>query len=99
MTSDPLCPLCGRPIPPHARQSEHHLTPKLKGGARGPRVRLHQICHNEIHATLTEAELARDYAEVEALRRHPRLARFIAWVADKDPAFHSRTVGGRRKRR
>ena len=30
--SDPICPLCGRPIPPDVRQSWHHLVPKLKGG-------------------------------------------------------------------
>ena len=96
--SAPLCALCHRPVPPEARQSQHHLTPKLKGGKRGPTVLLHQICHNEIHATLTEAELARDYATPEALRVHPRLARFIAWVAKRPPTFHSKTPGGRRKR-
>ena len=97
--SDPICPLCGRPIPPGVPQSLHHLVPKLKGGKGGPVVRLHQICHNEIHATLTEAELARDYATVEALRAHPRLGRFINWVAKRPPTFHSRTAGkGRRKR-
>ena len=57
--TDPICPLCLRPIPPEAKQSLHHLVPKLKGGKGGPVVRLHQICHNEIHATFTEAELAR----------------------------------------
>ena len=96
---DPICPLCLRPIPPQAKQSDHHLTPKLKGGRRGPTVRLHQICHNEIHATLTEAEIARNYADPEALRAHPRLARFIAWVADKDPAFHARSLKSVRRRR
>ncbi|MEM8761615.1 MAG: HNH endonuclease signature motif containing protein [Pseudomonadota bacterium] len=96
----PTCPLCGRPIPRHARQSLHHLVPKLKGGTHGETVLLHQICHNEIHATLTEVELARDYASIEALRSHPRLARFIRWVAKKDPAFHSRSQKNpRRKRR
>jgi hypothetical protein len=94
----PVCPLCGRPIPPGARQSDHHLVPKLKGGKGGPVVRLHQICHNEIHAALTEAEIARDYASVEALRAHPRIARFVRWVADKDPAFHSRSYGNARRR-
>ena len=96
----PICPLCGRPIPPEARQSLHHLVPKLKGGRHGPTVRLHQICHNEIHATLSEAELARDYPTIDALRAHPRLARFVAWVADKPPTFHSRSAGtGRRRKR
>ena len=42
--SDPVCPLCGRPIPPGAPQSDHHLVPRLKGGGRGAVVRLHQIC-------------------------------------------------------
>lgn len=95
---DVICPLCGRPIPAHAKQSLHHLTPKLKGGKGGPVVRLHQICHNEIHAALGEAELARDYNTIEALRGHPRLAKFIAWVARRPPEFHSRTPGRRRKR-
>jgi hypothetical protein len=94
----PDCPLCGRPIPPDAKQSVHHLIPKLKGGKGGPTVLLHQICHNEIHASLTEAELAQAYHTLQTLRTHPRLAKFIAWVAKKPPAFHSKTTGGRRKR-
>lgn len=96
---DPICPLCARPIPKSAKQSLHHLVPVLKGGRHGPTALVHQICHNEIHAALTEAELARSYASFEALRAHPKLARFIDWVADKPPSFHSRSVGNHRKRR
>lgn len=95
---DPVCPLCGRPIPPDVRQSLHHLIPKLRGGKGGPTVLLHQICHNEIHATLTETELARDFNTVESLRAHPHLAKFIAWVARRPPGFQSRKLGARRKR-
>jgi hypothetical protein len=72
--------------------------PKLKGGKGGAAVLLHQICHNEIHATLTEAERARDFSTIPALRAHPRLAKFIAWVAKRPPDFHSKTPGRRRKR-
>ena len=89
---DPICALCGRPIPPEARQSLHHLVPRLRGGKGGPTVLLHQICHNEVHATLSETELARDYASPEALRAHPRLARFVRWLRNKPPTFHSRTA-------
>lgn len=97
-TSTPICPLCDRPIPPEAPQSRHHLVPRLKGGKRGETVLLHHICHKEIHATLTEAEIARDYANVDALRRHPRLAAFILWIAKRPPEFLSRSKGNRRGR-
>ncbi len=96
--TDPTCPLCGRPIPPDAPQSLHHLIPKLKGGKGGPTVLLHHICHREIHATLSEAELARSYNTIEALRTHPRLTKFIAWVSKRPPGFQSKIPGKRRVR-
>lgn len=94
----PVCPLCRRPIPPDAPQSLHHLVPRLRGGKGGEVVRLHHICHKEIHATLSEAELARSYNTVEALRAHPRLARFIAWVGKRPAAFTSKVPARRRRR-
>lgn len=99
MTTDPICPLCERPIPPEAKQSLHHLVPKLRGGKGGETVRLHQICHNEIHATLSETELARNFNTIAALKGHPRLATFIAWVRKRPPTFHAKTPGKRRQRR
>jgi hypothetical protein len=98
MATDPICPLCGRPIPADVPASRHHLVPRLKGGKGGETVLLHHICHKEIHATLTEAELARGYATIDALRGHPRIAAFIAWVARRPPGFTSRATGPRRRR-
>ena len=95
----PTCPLCLRPIPPGVPQSLHHLIPRLRGGKGGPVVLMHHICHKEIHATLTEAELARSYNTTEALRAHPRLAKFAAWVAKRPPDFLSRVPGGKLRRR
>jgi hypothetical protein len=94
----PICALCGREVPPGVPQSWHHLVPKLKGGKGGAVVLLHHICHKEIHATLSEAELARAYNTPEALRAHPRLAKFAAWVAKRPPDFSSRVPGRRRRR-
>lgn len=87
----PICIVCGRPIPPEAPQSLHHLVPRVRGGTDGATVQLHQICHNEIHAALTGTELARGYATPEALRSHPRPVRFVRWLRDKPPTFHARS--------
>ena len=89
------CALCNRPIPPGARSSLHHLTPKLKGGARLGTVRLHQICHSAIHARYTEAEIARHLADPASLRADPELARFVAWVRTKPDDFHAPTRAAR----
>ena len=96
-TDPPTCPLCLRPIPPDVPQSLHHLVPRLKGGARGPVVLLHHICHKEIHARFTEAELARLFPTIEAIRADGRMAPFLTWVARRPPGFLSRTPGPRRR--
>jgi 5-methylcytosine-specific restriction enzyme A len=86
-----VCALCCRPIPATAKSSRHHLTPKLKGGARLPTVHLHQICHSAIHARFSEAELARRLSDVESLRAEPEIAAFIEWVRTKPDDFHAPT--------
>ncbi len=83
-----VCPLCDRPIPAALRDA-HHLVPKSRGGVQT--TFLHRICHRQLHALLTETELARQYATVEALRAHPELARFLAWVRHKPDDFDERT--------
>lgn len=95
---DETCALCGRVIPPGARASRHHLVPKLKGGAKGGTVRLHQVCHSAIHARYSEAELARRLCDVSSLRAEPEIARFLEWVATKPPDFHAPTRMSARRR-
>ncbi|MDX1580706.1 MAG: HNH endonuclease [Alphaproteobacteria bacterium] len=86
------CALCGRPF---GRQKQrHHLIPRLKGGKET--VDLHPICHRKIHSLFTEAELARHYSTIEALQAHPEIAKFINWVKNRPPDFHSKTI--RKKR-
>lgn len=97
-STDPICPLCLRPVPPGVPQSLHHLIPKLKGGKGGPVVLLHHLCHKEVHARFSETELARRFNTVEALRQSERLQPFLEWVAKRPPEFLSRVPGGTRRR-
>jgi hypothetical protein len=77
ITSEVICPLCDRPIPP-SQQDKHHLVPRLKGG-KETQV-LHRICHRQIHALFSEAELAQHYATAKALLTHPEIQKFVVWV-------------------
>ena len=67
--------------------------PRLRDGKGGETALPDQICHNEIQAAPSETALARDHTSIDALRAHPRLARFIAWVQGRPPEFLSRTPG------
>jgi hypothetical protein len=75
-----VCQLCMRSIPKNQRDA-HHLVPKSRGGVET--IILHRLCHRQIHALLTENQLARNYSTIEALRSHPEIAKFIEWIGNK----------------
>lgn len=79
-----VCPLCEREIPASQRD-EHHLVPKSKGGKVTQHV--HRICHRQIHALFSEAELEKRYSTVESLLTHPEMRKFVDWVKKKPPEF------------
>ncbi|AKJ28372.1 HNH endonuclease [Caldimonas brevitalea] len=81
---------------PGPSADEHHLVPKSEGGR--DKTLVHRVCHRKIHATFSEKELAREYASWEALRGHPEIASFIAWVRKKPPEFYDRSVRPNRRR-
>ena len=85
--SETTCFLCTRLL---GRKVEwHHPVPKSRGGR--VTVPVHPICHRAIHAALPNKDLERSFSGAEALRAHPELAKFVAWVANKDPNFHAPT--------
>ena len=45
-------------------------------------------CHRHVHRSLSNSDLERDYASVEALKTHPDIRRFTEWVKGKP---HGRT--------
>ena len=89
------CPLCERVIPA-SQEDEHHLVPRLKGG-KETRT-LHRICHRQVHALFTEAELARQYNTAEALLEHPEVRKFVAWVRKQPDDFYASPKMSNRKR-
>lgn len=90
------CPLCGRPLGTE-NIDRHHLIPKTFKGKE--QFELHKICHRKIHSVLTERELLHHYHTWEALRSHPDIKAFIAWVARKPPGFYARTATSSNKKR
>jgi hypothetical protein len=81
------CALCARLL---GRRIEwHHRVPKSQGGSET--VPVHPICHRIIHACVSNRDLAGAYADLDALRQHEDIARFIRWIADKPPNFHAPT--------
>ena len=91
-----ICPICERLIP-SSQKDAHHLVPKSKGG-RATQF-LHRICHRQIHALLSENELAKHFNTAEALRAHPEMQKFIAWIKTKPDHFAERVAKSSRLKR
>ena len=70
----------------------HHLLPKSKGGGADVRVPLCKPCHKQIHATFGNADLAKVYASVDALRSAEALGPFLKWVRKQKPGRSFRTA-------
>ncbi len=89
---EPQCELCER----HVRfVTRHHLIPREEGGRYGPTVALCQPCHSTVHLLLTNQELAKKYASVDALRVAEELQKYLHWVR-RSRIEH---ISNRRKRR
>ena len=48
---------------------------------------VHKICHQKIHQTFSEKDLARHYASWDSLAQHPEIHAFIDWVKKRPPEF------------
>lgn len=89
------CPICGRPMIEGGSVDRHHLVPKSRGGRTT--VFLHRICHRKLHSLWSEAELERLFFDVERIRAHPEIRRFVAWLAGKPATFWAPTRPSRRR--
>jgi len=101
------CALCAREVP---TLTAHHLIPRTRHRSKAMRKRfsleemrtrlamLCPACHKQVHAVLSEKELAASYHSIDALLDHPDIARFVARVATRPPDT-SITVDRPRERR
>lgn len=84
-TPPPTCWLCGRVT--GKTLVWHHPIPKSRGGR--DTVPMHAICQNTLITNFTNSELERHGMNVDALLADPAVAKFVAWVAKKDPDFNA----------
>jgi hypothetical protein len=80
------CPLCVRPVP---HKSDHHLTPRSRGGKKTLPICLD--CHKSVHAFFTNKELEDKYNTVDALLGDEKFAKHIKWLSKQDPNRRYRT--------
>lgn len=81
------CWLCARSL--GQRVEWHHPVPKSRGGRE--KQPIHPICHRTLHARFSNSDLERIGGMLSELRADPEIARFLEWVANKDPDFHTPT--------
>ena len=87
MDEQGICQLCERPLAEPF--DEHHVVPKSKGG--NETILLHRICHSKIHSVFHLTELKNHYNNIQEIKEHPEIKKFIKWVARKPPTFYKRT--------
>ncbi|MFC0211009.1 HNH endonuclease [Paenibacillus chartarius] len=89
------CALCGRE---GVETTEHHLTPREKGGAKLPTADLCIPCHKQLHALFTNDQLADGLNTIEALQANGEIARFLKWIRKQPAATVPRTRKSRERR-
>ena len=89
----PSCGLCQREV---QATSRHHLVPREEGGRHGPTVELCQPCHSSVHRFLSNRDLARRFATLEALRAAEELQPYLRWIRRQRVERISNRRGGRR---
>ncbi len=99
-----VCELCGRE---GLELTRHHLIPRTRHRNRRVRRRFDREeltrrilmvcrpCHSQIHALISEKELAERYHSRDALLAHAGIRRFVDWIQSRPADLKPR---GRRRR-
>ncbi|UJF33150.1 hypothetical protein [Paenibacillus hexagrammi] len=89
------CKLCGRS---GVVTTEHHLTPRERGGSHLPTADLCIPCHKHIHALFTNEQLEQELHTIEALRGNEEMGRFLKWIRKQPPTLLPRIRKSRQLR-
>ena len=94
--------MCGRVV---EKRTRHHLIPRTRHGNKRVKrlwsreqlnhtIPLCPACHRQIHRSLTEKDMERDYNTVEALLSHPEISTFVSWIKKKPHGVIDREASG-----
>lgn len=96
MTGFDSCQACGRA---DVELTRHHLIPTSQhkrvlrrcGMSRKElqqkTIVLCRDCHGQLHALVSEKELAENFSTLEAIKAHPDFSRFVEWVRGRKGSF------------
>ena len=101
MHQNKTCELCRREV---QNLTRHHLIPRTRH--RNKRMRrlydrdelltrilfVCRACHNHIHNTITEKQLAEEFNSRERLLTHPQIQSFIHWISQRPAGVKPRSV-------
>lgn len=90
------CELCKRK---EVETTEHHLTPKEKGGTFLPTAELCIPCHKQIHALYTNTELSVRLNTIAELRNDPKLSSYVKWIRKQPSTRLVRTKKSNERKR
>jgi hypothetical protein len=102
------CEMCERVV---AFRTQHHLIPRTTHKRKKRREgytqeELNRViwicapCHKNLHAVLTEKELAEGYNTIDKLLMYPAIARFTDWVRKQaDAPIRVRSSNEKRERK
>lgn len=91
-----VCKICNRELGGLLIE-DHHLIPKqYKGRITIP---VHSICHQKIHATFSERDLAQYYHTPKRILEHEQMQKFIVWIAKKPLDFYDKNYDTKERNR
>jgi len=74
------CELCKREV---GTLTQHHLTPKSRGGSKGKRIMVCISCKDMIHQLIPNKELDREYDTLEKLLANEKIKKYVKWISNK----------------